>query len=87
AGQAATHAANVGQVQQSGQAALASANNFTTQQVAALQPLMNQAFANGLCSFAGGGVSCGGGAAAQGSGATAIGAGAQATGDNTTALG
>ena len=87
AGQAATDAVNVGQLQQSSQATLSSANNFTNQQVMALQNMMNQALTSGLCSFSNGNAVCGPDATAQGSGATAMGHGAKAIGDGTTALG
>ena len=87
AGQAAGDAVNVGQMQQADQNTLNFANNFTNQQVAALQTLMNQAFSNGLCSFSSGNVTCGPDAKTNGQGATAIGNGSVANGDNTTALG
>ncbi|MCZ7283305.1 hypothetical protein, partial [Salmonella enterica] len=51
AGVGATDAANFGQVQQAQQAAVVTANGFTSQQVSALQEVMNRAFDNGLCSF------------------------------------
>ncbi|MFM9926887.1 adhesin [Variovorax sp. H27-G14] len=88
AGVSATDAANVGQVQQAQQGAVTTANGFTLQQVTALQNVMNQAFASGLCNFGtGGNVTCGAGSTATGSGATALGTNATANGDNTTAVG
>jgi autotransporter adhesin len=88
AGQATTDAANVGQVQQAQQTAVATANNFTIQQVTALQTLMNQALASGVCAVgAGGAVACGPGASAGGAGSTSMGTNAQANGENTVAIG
>jgi len=87
AGTAMTDSANVGQVQQAEQGAVATSNSFTVQQVAALQSVMNQALANGLCSFNGGSVTCGTGSKATGAGATAMGTNATANGDSTTAVG
>lgn len=80
-------AANLGQVRRMGQSTLDQAQNYTGQQVAALQSLMNSALQNGLCSFSGGNVSCGPQAIAQGTGAVALGHKAEAVGDGTTALG
>jgi autotransporter adhesin len=88
AGQATTDAANVGQVQQAQQTAVTTANNFTIQQVTALQTLMNQALASGVCAVgAGGAVACGPGASAGGAGSTSMGTNAQANGENTVAIG
>jgi autotransporter adhesin len=61
---------------------------FTTQQVAGLQAIMNQAFASGLCNFGSNGtVTCGKGTVAEGAGATALGTDARAEGAATTAVG
>jgi len=88
AGQASTDAANVGQVQQAQQTAITTANNFTVQQVNALQTLMDQALSSGVCAVnAGGSVACGPGAGASGAGSTSMGTHAQANGDNTVAVG
>ena len=88
AGQATTDAANVGQVQQAQQSAVGTSNSFTVQQVAALQTMMTQAFASGLCNFGtGGNVTCGSGSTAIGAGATAMGSNAKANGIDTTAMG
>lgn len=88
AGVASTDAANVGQVQQAQQAAVTTANNFTVQQVNALQSLMNQALSSGVCAVsASGSVACGPGAGASGAGSTSMGTNAQANGENTVAIG
>ncbi|WP_242630878.1 YadA family autotransporter adhesin [Variovorax paradoxus] len=88
AGQVATDAANVGQVQQAQQTAITTANNFTVQQVTALQALMNQALSSGVCAVgAGGAVACGPGAGASGAGSTSMGTNAQANGQDTVAVG
>ena len=91
AGQIATDAANVGQVQAAAAGAVTTANAYTTQQIQALQSIINNATASGLCKYNGqGGIICGAnttaaaGAVAQGDGASAGYAGSLAIGQGAT---
>ncbi|OIR02774.1 adhesin YadA precursor [mine drainage metagenome] len=91
AGQAATDAANVGQVQSAAAGAVTTANAYTSQQITTLQNLINSATASGLCKYNGaGGIVCGHnttaatGAVAQGDGASAGYAGSLAIGQGAT---
>jgi hypothetical protein len=91
AGQAATDAANVGQVQAAAAGAVTTANSYTSQQINALQTLINSATSSGLCKYSSaGGIVCGNnttaaaGAVAQGDGASAGYAGALAIGQGAT---
>jgi autotransporter adhesin len=91
AGQAATDAANVGQVQAAAAGAVTTANSYTTQQIQALQSIINNATASGLCKYNGqGGIVCGANttaaasAVAQGDGASAGYAGSLAIGQGAT---
>ncbi len=91
AGQAATDAANVGQVRAAAAGAVTTANTYTTQQIQALQSIINNATASGLCKYNGqGGIVCGAnttaaaGAVAQGDGASAGYAGSLAIGQGAT---
>ncbi|MDA8260649.1 MAG: adhesin [Betaproteobacteria bacterium] len=91
AGQAATDAANVGQVQSAAAGAVTTANSYTNSQITTLQNLINSATASGLCKYNGaGGIVCGrnttaaSGAVAQGDGASAGYAGSLAIGQGAT---
>jgi autotransporter adhesin len=91
AGQASTDAANVGQVQAAAAGAVTTANTYTSQQIQALQSIINNATASGLCKYNGqGGIVCGAnataaaGAVAQGDGASAGYAGSLAIGQGAT---
>ncbi|MDA8256686.1 MAG: hypothetical protein M0Z99_13785, partial [Betaproteobacteria bacterium] len=91
AGQAATDAANVGQIQAAAADAVTTANAYTTQQIQALQSIINNATASGLCKYnPAGGIVCGAnttaaaGAVAQGDGASAGYAGSLAIGQGAT---
>lgn len=91
AGQASTDAANVGQVQAAASGAVTTANTYTTQQIQALQSIINNATASGLCKYnPSGGIVCGAnttaaaGAVAQGDGASAGYAGSLAIGQGAT---
>jgi autotransporter adhesin len=90
-GQAATDAANVGQVQAAAAGAVTTANTYTSQQIQALQSIINNATASGLCKYnPAGGIVCGAnttaaaGAVAQGDGASAGYVGSLAIGQGAT---
>ncbi len=91
AGQASTDAANVGQVQAAAAGAVTTANAYTSQQITALQNIINNATSSGLCKYSpAGGIVCGAnttavaGAVAQGDGASAGYAGSLAIGQGAT---